>query len=425
MSVAVDLEAVFRRERGRLVALLTRRYGLARLADVEDAVQAAMVAALRHWPFDGVPQNPAAWLHRAAQRQLIDQWRRGQWIDPAAADVDMADPGEIAAESFSEELSDAELQLLFALCHPLLALESQLVLALHSFGGLALRELAAGLFSTEAALAQRLRRARQQLTDAGVPLEVPPPEQLPGRRRAVLAALYLMFNEGYQSAAGEQYQREDLCVEALRLARLVADHPGVGDGEADALVALMLLHSARLASRLPPDGQPLLLHEQDRSQWDTGQIGLGLRYLDRARRSEAVTSLHLQAAIAAEHATTMQATDTRWSVILGYYDRLLSLDPSPAALLGHAVALSRVHGAAAGLDVLTRIAETRTRERSPFLHAARADMLGRLGRVGDAVNAYALAIGQARSSAERLLLERRRDALVISPTIRDSAHGSD
>lgn len=425
MSVAVDLEAVFRRERGRLVALLTRRYGLARLADVEDAVQAAMVAALRRWPFDGVPQNPAAWLHRAAQRQLIDQWRRGQRFEPIGVHTDAVDSREPAPESFREELTDAELQLLFALCHPSLPLESQLVLALHSFGGLALRELAAGLFSTEAALAQRLRRARQQLMEADVPLEVPPPEQLPTRRRAVLAALYLMFNEGYQSAAGDQYQREDLCAEALRLARLLADHPGVGDGETDALVALMLLHSARLASRLPPDGHPLLLHEQDRSQWDAGQIGLGLRYLDRARRSEAVTSLHLQAAIAAEHAMATRAEDTRWSAILGCYHKLLRIDPSPAALLGHAVALSRVHGAESGLEALLRIAGTPTGDSSPFLQAALADMFGRLGRTADARDAYALAIGQARSPAERQLLERRRDALVISPTTCDPAHGSD
>ena len=415
-AAAADLETVFRRERGRLVAMLARRFGLARLPDAEDAVQAAMVAALRRWPFDGVPENPAAWLYRAAQRQMIDQLRRVQHLE--TGDAGMQAQAELATpdlpQAFDDELTDAELQLLFALCHPLLPLESQLVLALHSFGGLGLRELAAGLLTTEAALAQRLLRARRQLARSTVTLEVPPPEELPARRSAVLAALYLIFNEGYQSAAGGDYQRDDLCVEALRLARLLADHPRIGDGEADALVALMLLHFARHASRIPEDGRPLLLHEQDRTQWDAGLIGLGLRYLDRARRSTTLTSLHLQAAIAAEHATAPTAAATDWPAILRYYDMLVALDRSPVARLGHAVALAQVRGAAAGLVALESLEMEGGDSRSPFLAAARADLLGRLGRSKEAMSACATAIERARSPAERTLLERRLSRLVIS-----------
>ena len=406
-AAATDLEAVFRRERGRLVAMLARRFGLACLPDSEDAVQAAMVAALRCWPFDGVPANPAAWLYRAAQRQMIDQHRRGQRFerDDATMAEQLATLDPPAA--FADELTDAELQLLFALCHPRLPLESQLVLALHSLGGLGLRELAAGLLTTEAALAQRLQRARRQLAVAGVMLEVPAPEALPARRSAVLKALYLIFNEGYQSAAGSEYQRDDLCIEALRLARLLADHPQIGDGETDALVALMLLHSARLASRIPEDGRPLLLHEQDRSRWDAGLIGLGLRYLDRARRSATLTSVHLQAAIAAAHATAPATDETDWPMILRHYETLLTLDRSPVARLGHAVALAQVHGPDAGLDALESLERDIGDARSPFLSAARADMLGRLGRNEEAMAACAAAIERARSTSERRLLEHR------------------
>lgn len=406
-AAAADLEAVFRRERGRLVAMLARRFGLSRLPDSEDAVQAAMVAALRRWPFDGLPENPAAWLYRTAQRQMIDQHRRGQRFE--LGEVATGDEREFLdpPAAFDDELTDAELQLLFALCHPLLPLESQLVLALHSFGGLGLRELAAGLLTTEAALAQRLQRGRRQLARSGVTLEAPAPDELPARRSAVLTALYLIFNEGYQSAAGSEYQRDDLCSEALRLARLMADHPRTGDGEADALVALMLLHFARHASRIPEDGRPLLLHEQDRSQWDAGLIGLGLRYLDRARRSAMLTSLHLQAAIAAEHATASVAAETDWRVILRYYEMLLTLDRSPVARLGHAVALAQVEGPAAGLIALESLERAGEHLRSPFLAAARADMLGRLGRLDEAMSACVAAIERARSPAERTLLQQR------------------
>ena len=421
-AAAADLEAVFRRERGRLVALLARRFGLSRLPDAEDAVQAAMVAALRCWPFDGVPANPAAWLYRAAHRQMIDLHRRGLRFEQGdvAIEAELAPPDPPVA--FDDELTDAELQLLFALCHPSLPLESQLVLALHSFGGLGLRELAAGLLTTEAALAQRLQRARQQLAKSAVALEVPVPDELAVRRSAVLKALYLIFNEGYQSAAGSAYQRDDLCSEALRLARLLADHPRIGDGEADALVALMLLHSARLASRIPEEGRPLLLHEQDRSRWDAGLIGLGLRYLDRARRSAALTSLHLQAAIAAEHATAAAAADTDWRRILDYYAMLSAMDRSPVARLGHAVAIAQVHGPAAGLIALEPLERDGEDSRSPFFSAARADMLGRLGRRDEAISACTAAIELARSPAERALLQQRLATLVISQSKCELTH---
>jgi RNA polymerase sigma-70 factor (ECF subfamily) len=423
-----SLEAVFRRERGRLVALLTRRHGLDHLADAEDAVQGAMLAALRRWPFDGVPANPAGWLHRVATRLLIDHLRHvAPLLDgDVAADLIEAlpDAPDAAAAQFSAEIGDDELQLLFALCHPALPLESQLALSLHSLGPLGLRELAAALFTTESALAQRLARARRALIDAGVSIELPSSADLLARRRAVLAALYVMFGEGYQSAAGERYQREELCEEALRLARGLADHPLLGDGEADALVALMLLQSARLATRLPADGRPLLLHEQDRSQWDAGRIALAHRYLERAQRATQLSSLHLQAAIAAEHATAASFAMTRWPRILGWYELLLQIDAAPPVRLGHAIATAEVQGAAAGLGLLDAMlverGPTASMPAAPFLQAARAELLARLGQVEAACAACDAALAAARSDAERDLLRRRRAGLVISHPDRDA-----
>jgi len=431
-AAQASLEAVFRRERGRLVALLTRRHGLGRLADAEDAVQGAMVAALRRWPFDGVPDNPAGWLHRVASRLFIDHLRHVAPLQGGAnaRDALEAVPAatDVAAEQFGNELGDDELRLLFALCHPVLPLESQLALSLHSLGPLGLRELAAALFTSEGALAQRLARARRTLVDAGVSLELPGPDELLVRRRAVLGALYMMFGEGYQSAAGQRYQREELCEEALRLARGLAEHPLLGDGEADALVALMLLQSARLATRLPADGRPLLLHEQDRSRWDAGRIALAHRYLERAQRATALSSLHLQAAIAAEHATAASLAATRWPRILGWYELLLQVDPSPPARLGHAIATAEVHGAAAGLQLLDAMLLERgtagSMPAAPFLQAARAELLQRLGQGTAAIAACDAALAAARSEAERDLLRRRRAALVISRGNRDGDHGA-
>jgi RNA polymerase sigma-70 factor, ECF subfamily len=427
-----SLEAVFHRERGRLVALLTRRHGLGHLADAEDAVQGAMVAALRRWPFDGVPANPAGWLHRVATRLLIDHLRHVAPLQDGAVAAEaidaLPDPVDEVAAQFRAELGDDELRLLFALCHPALPLESQLALSLHSLGPLGLRELAAALFTTESALAQRLARARRALIDAGVSLELPAPADLLARRRAVLAALYVMFGEGYQSAAGERYQREDLCEEALRLARGLADHPLLGDGEADALVALMLLQSARLATRLPADGRPLLLHEQDRSQWDVGCIALAHRYLERAQRATQLSSLHLQAAIAAEHATATSLATTRWTRIMGWYELLLQIDPSPPARLGHAIATAEVHGAAAGLQLLDAMLLERgaaaSHPAAPFLQASRAELLQRLGQGTAAIAACDVALAAARSDAERDLLRRRRAALVILHENRGEGHAA-
>ncbi len=409
-EAARQLSVLFREQHGRLLALLLREAGLARLAAAEDALQQAMLAALRRWPFDGVPDRPAAWLFEVARRALIDEHRGASRRETGHDLESLSDPHALDAtpvERFARELDDDELALLFAVCHPDLPPASQVALALRTLGGFGLRELAAGLLTTEAALAQRLKRARDELATRGGVLMVPPPEQLPARRAAVLTALYLMFNEGYQSAAGSDYARRELCFEAVRLARALAAHPVAGAPQAHALAATLCLHAARLSGRTDADGQPLLLPEQPRDRWDAGLVAMGLQHLDRARGGAALTRWHCEAAIAAAHATAPRYADTDWAAIVAWYARLVALDPSPVPRLAQAIAIGEAHGAALGLEAVEAVLPLLPRERYPFGHTARGDFLARLGRIDSARDAYAQAIAQTRSAAERQVLERK------------------
>jgi RNA polymerase sigma-70 factor (ECF subfamily) len=414
-EVAQQLAVLFREQHGRLLALLLRHAGIGRMAAVEDALQAAMLGALHHWPFDGIPQRPAAWLLVAARRHLVDQGRGARrWqgdTDPDTLPADLDDSATSTAQRFERELGDDELALLFAVCHPALPPASQVALALRTLGGLGLRELAAGLLCSEAALAQRLKRAREQLAAIDEPLCVPAPERMPARRDAVLAALYVMFNEGYQSAEGSRYERRELCFEALRLARAMAAHPAAGAADADALAALLCLHAARLGGRVDGDGQPLLLVEQARERWDPGLIGLGHRYLQRAARGSSLSRWHCEAAIAAAHASAPRYGDTDWNAIAGWYARLVMLDPSPVPRLAQAIAIGEARGAAEGLAAVEAVLPLLLRERYPFGHTARAEFLARLGRIDAAHEACTLAMMQTRSAAERELLQRKLAAL--------------
>lgn len=407
-EAAARLAVLFREQHGRLLAQLLRHAGTARLAACEDALQQAMVAALRHWPFDGVPDNPAGWLYASARRALVDEARgsprreTGHELDALPAPLAESDGGR-----FARELDDDELALLFAVCHPALAPAAQVALALRTLGGLGVRELAAGLLTSEAALAKRLERARDALAALGEPLAVPTPEALPARRGAVLTALYLVFNEGYQSAEGSAYARRGLCFEAIRLARALAAHPVAAAPEADALAALLCLHAARLSGRTDTDGAPLRLPEQPRERWDAGLVALGLRHLARAAQGERLTRWHCEAAIAAAHAVAPTYAATDWAAIVGWYERLLALDASPVPRLAHAIALGEARGAATGLAAVEAVLPLLPRERYPFGEAARAEFLQRLGRAAEARAAWLAARAQARSAAECALIDAR------------------
>lgn len=403
-----DFDALLRREFPRLSAQLLRGLGLGHIALAEDALQTALLRALRLWPLQGWPDHPAGWLYRVAWRVAVDRLRQD---GPLLALDEIAEPpapraGADEGERFSAELDDDELRLLFACCHPALPLASQVALALRLLTGLPLQTLAAGLLCGEVALAQRLARARQLL--ATQDLTLPPPAELGERRQAVLAALYLMFNEGYQSASQGRSPVlcKSLCWEAIRLARAVAAHPASGSPEADALAALLLLHGARLDGRLDAQGDLLRLPEQARERWDGRMVEMGLSHLRRAARGQVLSAYHLQACIAAEHARAPSWAATDWARVLHFYEALLVLEGSASVRLGHAVALAHTEGPAAALARLEAHWPQFQAQPLPYAWAARAQWRQALGRQEEARADYAEALRRCRHPAEQEQLRR-------------------
>lgn len=398
------LEALLREQRGRLVARLARSLGLAHLAFAEDAVQTAALRALDHWPRDGMPDNPAGWLYRVAQRAAIDALRHDapqQSIDDddEAHQLPAATPPE---ERFAGELGDDELALLFAACHPALPAASQVALALRALRGFDLSVIADGLLTNEAALAQRLARARTLLRD--VPLAVPAGQELAPRRDAVLHALLLMFNAGWQSNTDAA---RELCWDAIRLARALAAHPAVMHPDADALAALLLLHGARLTSRHDAAGELVPLPGQPRDRWDQGMLRLGMIHLARARRAVALSRWHLQAGIAAEHAMAADYASTNWPHIVGYYDALLQIDGGAAPRLSQAIAWAEAGEPSQARAALESLLPSVPEALRAHAHAALSHALLRLDQPTAARAHLQTAIGHTRNDADRRLLERR------------------
>jgi RNA polymerase sigma-70 factor (ECF subfamily) len=398
----------FRAEFGRAVAILARALG----GDVdraEEAVQDAYAVALDRWPRDGVPSAPAAWILTTAKRRAIDRLRReaalrdkqallARELEEAVRDL----PGENEAM-----IPDERLGLVFACCHPALAVEAQVPLTLRLVGGLTVPEIARALLLPEATVAQRLVRAKKKVRLSGIPVAEPPPDALEDRLGAVLAVLYLVFNEGYAATGGEALVREEVAAEAIRLARvihqLLPDEP-----EPAGLLALMLLHHARRGARVGDAGELVLLEAQDRSRWDRGMIGQALPLVDQAltlRRPPGPYAL--QAAIAAVHAQAPRAEATDWRQIALLYDELGRVLPTPVVTLNRAVAVAMADGPAAGLLLMDALAAGGALEGYHLLHAARADLLRREGRLREAAASYARALELATNAAERRFLARR------------------
>ncbi len=414
---AGQLAELIHQQRRRLVALLVRGLGLAHWAQAEDAVQSACVKALETWPQAGVPQQPAAWLYRVAQRQLIDALR-GQARLQAWPDEEEFEAPPAANERLQGELIDEELALLFAACHPSLPPATQVLLALRSLAGFELEQLAPLFFSTSAALAQRLARARSLLLAQGVVLAVPAGHELAERCEAVFTALALMFHQGQLAAGrGEVASSGDLaaslqpCWEAIRLARSLSTHAATASPQADALAALLLLHGARLSGRVDAQGDIVPLAGQPRDRWDGGLIRLGMAHLHASQRGGVLTRWHLQAGIAAEHARAPDYAGTDWRAIAGYYALLVALDPSAAPQLGHAIALAEAGQPDDAMKRLQRLLPSLPTSLRAHGLAALSRAAERLGDAAQARVHLSQAVEQATHPADARLLSKRLGSL--------------
>jgi RNA polymerase sigma-70 factor, ECF subfamily len=398
------VEAVYRAESRRVFATLIRLLGDFDLA--EEALHDAFRAALERWPRDGVPANPRAWLVSAGRFKAIDAMRRRarfDALDDVAEQVD-AMAGDTGAWD-DESIEDDRLRLIFTCCHPALPPDAQVALTLREVCGLTTEEIARAFLTSAPAVAQRIVRAKAKIRDAGIPYEVPSREDLADRLDAVLRVIYLVFNEGYSASSGASLTRHDLSAEAIRLGRLLAGL--LPEPEAVGLFALMLLQESRHAARVSPDGELVLLADQDRSLWNREQIAEGLALVERALLSRRFGPYTLQAAIAAVHAEAASADATDWAQIVGIYDVLLRVEPSPVVELNRAVAVAMRDGPAAGLALIDAILARRDLADYHLAHSARADMCRRLGRTAEARAAYQRALALTRQAPERQFLEHR------------------
>ena len=420
-AVAEDIsrltEHLFREESGKLVSVLTGLFGIERLQLAEDVVQEALVRALRTWPYYGIPNNPAAWITQTAKNLALDLLRREKFFRDRQSDIAVSveqwssDSAAGDLPQFDTEIRDNRLRLFFACCHPMIPPESQIALALKTLCGFSPAEIAKAFLTTEAAISKRLTRTRQKIRDLRIPFEIPSGPEFSSRLDGVLQTIYLLFNEGYKASSGEDLIREDLCHEAIRLALLLVEHPPADLPRTHALVALMLLDSARLPARVDADGNILRLQEQDRSKWNRALIDRGISHLGRSAAGEELSEYHLQAGISACHSLAANYESTDWPHILSLYDHWINLNRSPVVALNRAVAVANVRGPAAGIEAIQAIIARRQLKSYYLLYAVLGEFEARLNHLDAAIAQFQRALALTELKSEQIFLSKRIELL--------------
>ena len=405
-------EHLFRHEAGRLVAILTRLFGIHNLALAEDVVQDAFCRALEIWKFHGVPRNPSAWLMTTAKHRALDVLRREGTARKFAPELERQLESEwtltpAVEEAFARGLNDAQLRMMFSCIHPQLPEETQVALILHLLCGFGIDETAAAVLKNRSATEKRIARAKKTLARSKDLFDLAGAADVAARLPAVLRALYLLFNEGYHGASPESVVRAELCEEALRLVHLLVEHPLTSTPASHALAALLNFHAARLPGRLDSAGNLLLLVDQDRSRWNAGRIAEGRRQLELSAAGAELTAYHVESAIAGLHARALSADETDWDGIVSLYDVLMSIQSSPVVALNRAVALAQRDGPARGLEEISRIEDRKRLIRYPFFFTAVGEFELRLGRPAEARKSFEAALKLARNPAETRFLKGR------------------
>ena len=405
------VEHLFRHEAGKMVATLTRIFGIEHLSLAEDVVQEALARALQTWPFYGVPKNPSAWIMRASRNLALDVVRRRKVFQNKQAEIiRLMDRQSVAPDEaiFSEdEISDDRLRLMFVCCHPAIPADAQAALALKTLGGFGVREISRAFLTSDAAIAKRLTRAKQKIREAQIPFEIPAGEELAPRLESVLQSLYLLFNEGYKASTGDNLVREELCDEAIRLAELLVQHRAGNQPKTHALLALMLLNAARFPTRLDSEGNLLRLKEQDRARWDQTMIARGMFHFAQSAAGDELSEYHLQAGIAACHCAAKDYESTDWRQILSLYDRLTEFDQSPVVALNRAVAFAKIHGPQAGIAAVAAIRSSQKLKSYYLLYAVLGEFESQLDHKKAAAEHFRRSFELAETKSERAFLLKR------------------
>src|SRR5437764_295274 len=410
-AVSHLIEHLFRHESAKMIATLTRIFGIEHLSLAEDVVQEALSRALETWPYRGIPEKPSAWIMRASRNLALDVIRRQKSFRAKEAEIARLmehDGSASETATLSEhEIAEDRFRMMFVCCHPVIPPEAQVALALKTLCGFSVAEISHAFLTTEAAIAKRLTRAKQKIQEAQLPFEIPAGDELTPRLDSVLQSLYLLFNEGYKASGGDKLVREELCEEAIHLTELLVQHPSGNQPKTHALLAIMLFNAGRIPAREDDEGNLLRLQEQDRTRWNEGMIARGMVHLRESAGGAEISEYHLQAGIAACHAIAPDYESTDWHKILSLYDRLIEFDDSPVIALNRAVAVANLHGPKAGLETVQRIQDRDKLDSYYLLYAVLGEFEVRSGNLQRAAEQFRKAIELAETKSERAFLLKR------------------